>query len=94
MKYTTRKGIILSEIAGEYTLIAAQALRKEVPYVTMINETGAFCWHLLEEGIDKEELCTKLIEEFDIEEGHDVKQDVDALLDYLKSHNYIEEVTE
>lgn len=91
MRYISRKGIVLCEIAGENVLVAAQHLRGEVPYVRTLNETGAFCWRQLEKGIDEEELCRSMKEEFEIDEDDDIAKDVHALLMHLKERNYIQE---
>ncbi len=91
MRYISRKGIVLCEIAGEYVLVAAQHLRKEVPYVRILNDTGAFCWKQLEKGIGEEELCRLMEQEFEIDEENDISDDVHALLMHLKERNYIQE---
>ena len=94
MKYVSRKGIVLCEIAEQNVLIAAQRLRKEVPYATILNDTGAFCWKHLEGGTDEEKLCRLIREEFEIDQEDVIAKDVHTLLMQLKEHNYIREVSE
>ncbi len=94
MKYVSRKGIVLCEIAGQYALVSAQHLREEVPYAIAVNDTCAFCWKCLEEGADEEELCRKLCEEFEADDVNDVRRDVESLLSQLKEHKYIQEVSD
>lgn len=86
----TRKGVLLTSIAGEYALIAAAHLRKEVPYVMTLNETGAFCWQLLTEGSDEDSLTKAILEEFEVEDENLVRNDVHALLTQLRERHYLE----
>ena len=91
MKYKSRKGVVLCEIAGQYMLIAAQHLRKEVPYITALNETGAFCWKCLENGADENELCSKMNEEYDTGPEERLRKDIQILISQLLKYNYIQE---
>lgn len=94
MRYVSRRGIVLTDVAGEHVLIAAQRLRKEVPYITILNDTGAFCWQCLTEGTGEEELCTKIKDEFDVEDEELMREDVASLLNQLKQKHYIQEVND
>ncbi|MBQ6478579.1 MAG: PqqD family protein [Erysipelotrichaceae bacterium] len=90
MKYISRKGVILCEIADQNVLIAAKHLRKDVPYVTSLNETGAFCWKQLEEGIDEKELCQRMKQEYDVDQQDNISEDVHSLIQQLLERNYIQ----
>lgn len=92
MKYITRKGIVLCEIADQKLLIAASHLRNEVPYITILNDTGAFCWKHLEEGIDEKDLCHQIEEKFEIDEDDSVAEDIHFLIEMLYKKNYIQEI--
>ena len=52
--YKGRPGVVLTEIAGEYVLVAAKALKGECPYVMQLNETSAFLWRQLGSGMSLE----------------------------------------
>lgn len=91
MKYKTRKGILLCNIAGQDVLIAAQKLQKEVPYIMKLNESGAFCWKKLEIGISEIDLCKAVREEFEISPDIYIENDIHELIKRLKDHNYIVE---
>ena len=56
MTFKTRPGVVLTEIAGEFILVAAKSLQGVCPYVTQINETSAFLWRQLEQGAGLEKL--------------------------------------
>ena len=58
MVYKTRRGIVLTEICGEYVLIAAKALLDRCPYLTQINESSAFIWKRMVEGATLEDLVS------------------------------------
>ena len=51
-RYETRPGVVLTNICGEYMLLAAKAAREYCPYMTQLNESSAFLWRLLESGAD------------------------------------------
>ena len=91
MKYFARKGIILTDVAGEHILVSARHLRDEVPYITVLNDTSAFCWRYLAEGTDEDELCARLQEEFEVDDEELLRRDIAALLAQLKEKNYIRE---
>lgn len=42
MKYQIRPGVVLSEVCGEYLLLATMEASRYCPYVYQINETAAF----------------------------------------------------
>jgi len=86
----TRTGVVLTEIAGEYVLIAARSLLKECPYVTQINETSAFLWRCLENGCDVDTLFSKVAEEYEIDNKDSVKDAIMSFVQQMRDLNYIE----
>ena len=91
MRYYARKGIILTDVAGEHILVSARHLRDEVPYITVLNDTSAFCWQFLVDGTDEDELCVQLQKEFEIDDVELLRSDIGTLLAQLKEKNYIRE---
>lgn len=88
MKYKTCDEIALAYIAERPVLIALNG-QKEVPYITMINETAAECWNLLCAGADKDQLCTKLSEIYEIEDPTIIEEDIQRLLNSLYEKKYL-----
>ena len=80
-RYKTRPGVILTEIAGEYILVAAKALSGICPYVTQINESSAFLWEKMKKGASEEELIAAVMEEYDIDDPEEIRK---AILSFIK----------
>ena len=68
-RYKTRTGVVLTEICGEYLLVAAKALLDRCPYVTQVNESTAFVWKELKEGRTMEELLRAAVSEYGDDPG-------------------------
>ena len=88
--YRTRRGIVLTEICGEYVLISAKALRGICPYLTQLNESSAFIWKSLADGATLEELVSAVEEEFETEGAVETKEVIGNLIRDMLEMNYIE----
>lgn len=89
MKYKSRKGVVLTRIQDEYLLVAAKALKGQVPYLTQVNETVASCWKLLEKGATEGQMAENLLLEYDIGDSGSLKRDIHHLLEKLYEKGYI-----
>ena len=87
--YKTRPGVVLTEIAGEYVLVAAKSLLSLCPYVTQINESSAFLWHRLEQGASTAELEACVAEEYEIENVDEAQSAIQAFVQQMKEMNYL-----
>jgi len=61
--------------------------------VFALNETGAFLWKGIEEGLSEEGLCRKLCVEYEAEPSEEaqIMEDVDEFLSQLKAFGVLEE---
>ena len=57
--------------------------------MTQINDTAAFCWRILEQGSDLDELMEKVSAEYEVEDPEELRQDLLSLLDQLLEKNYL-----
>lgn len=89
MTYKTRTGVVLTEIAGEYVLVAAKALLGECPYVTQLNETSAFLWQKLERGATLESLEAAVAEEYEISDLAAARAAIEAFVKQMEELKYI-----
>lgn len=89
MKYITRSGIVLVKIKDEYLLVSSKALQDDVPYITIINETAAFCWKQLENGISENELILSVMTEYDFEDSESITKDISQLVEQLFSKGFL-----
>ena len=89
MTYKTRTGVVLTEIAGEFVLVAAKALLGECPYVTQLNDTSAFLWRRMEQGARLEELEAAVAEEYEIEDPAMAHAAIEAFVKQMEELKYI-----
>lgn len=88
--YKARRGIVLTEICGEYVLIAAKALLDRCPYLTQLNESSAFIWKRLSEGATLEELVSAVGDEYENVDGDGIKAVIEDLIRSMVEMNYLE----
>ena len=89
MIYKTRPGVVLTEIAGEYVLVAAKALLDTCPYVTQINESYAFLWKRMESGAALDELESAVAEEYELEDPAAAREAIRSVVQQLADMNYL-----
>ena len=87
--YKTRTGVVLTEIAGEYVLVAAKALLGECPYVTQINESSAFLWKQMESGASLDELVSAVAEEYELEDPAAAGEAIRGFIQQMADMNYL-----
>lgn len=93
MKYQIRPGVVLSEVCGEYLLLATMEASRYCPYVYQINETAAFFCHLLKKPLTVDEIVTIAVEEYEV--APDIlRNDVKQLLRNLLEKGYLLEEEE
>ena len=87
--YKTRPGVILTEICGEYVLVAAAAIRKLCPYVTVISESSAFLWNRLLPGATLSALEEAVCEAYEIDNPEEARGAIRGFLDQMTELNYV-----
>lgn len=75
-------GYTLREVLDTYLVLGVGSEAYAPNCIMSVNETGAFLWHLLEQGAEKDELVAKLLDEFDVDEAT-AARDVDAFIAQL-----------
>lgn len=83
-----KDGFILREVAESFLVVAVGDAVKTFNGVINLNETGAFLWKKLEEGISEEELVDALLNEYEVEKEI-AQKDVSAFIAKLKENNLI-----
>ena len=86
--YRTREGVLLTDICGEYLLVADLNARKMCPYVRHINKTAAFLWNELEGTASEAELISALQSEYKISE-EEARFAVIGFLKQLEEKGYL-----
>ena len=63
-----KEGFILREVAGNYIVVAVGEAVKNFNGVINLNESGAFLWKILSQGVENEsQLVDALLGEYDVE---------------------------
>ena len=88
ISYSTRKGVLLTNICGEYLLVADREARRYCSYVRRVNDTAAFLWKRLEGCASETDLILALIKEYGISEG-DAQSAVKGYLEQLDRNGYL-----
>ncbi len=77
----TKSGFILRHLADEYMIVPIGEAGQDFHGIIRMNETGAYVWNLLDEGIEYEQLIEKVMEHYEDADSTIVKADVDFFLD-------------
>ena len=68
MNYTTRSGVILEEICGEYALIAVRGAWDYCKAISRINAQAAYLWQLFEKGLPLDQVVVEAAAHYNISE--------------------------
>lgn len=88
MKYQIRPGVVLSEVCGEYLLLATMDAGRNCPIVYQINETAAFFWRLLERNLTMDEIVAEAAKEYDAP-AELLRLDVEKFAENLLENGYL-----
>ena len=77
-----KKGFILRKMGENYIAVTVGATSKEINGMIRLNETGKFLWEQMEDGIEREDLIQKMMQQFN---GLDEKTAETDLDEFLKS---------
>ncbi len=88
-RYETRPGVVLTNICGEYMLLAAKAAREYCPYMTQLNESSAFLWRRLESGAGPEEMERAVLKEYEIEDPAAAREAIRNFLEQMLQLGYL-----
>ncbi len=74
---------VLREIAGDLLLVPAGKTALDFNGMITLNEMGGEIWKLLPQVADEEELISRLLEEYEVQEDV-LRRDVEAFLGELR----------
>jgi hypothetical protein len=84
-----KEGFILREVAGNYIVVAVGEAVKNFNGVINLNESGAFLWKILSQGVENEsQLVDALLGEYDVEKEI-AERDVNSFIARLKEAGLI-----
>ena len=85
-----KSGFLLKEIAGSFVVVPVGQDLVDFSSMVTINETGAFLWKLLENGSSADEMCQKLLSEYEGISKEDALNDINDFVNALKENNILE----
>lgn len=84
-----KNDFVLRKVADSYVVVPVNSLTLDFNGVMNLNETGAFLFEQLQNGIEKEELVCKMLDEYDVTEEK-ASADIDAFISKLKDADVFE----
>ena len=85
-----KEGFILREIAGSFVVVPVGQNLVDFSSMITLNETGAFLWNVLSVGASEEELCQKLLSEYEGVSNEEALSDIKDFVKILKEKNMLE----
>lgn len=80
----SKKGYILRRLGREYMVVPVGEASKEFNGMIRMNETGAFYWKELEQGITRDGLVAKMLERFEDLDEETARRDLAEFLETMK----------
>ena len=68
MKYKLNPDVVLVSVLDENMLAEVNTAAGGIKSMRTVNSSGAYFWKLLEEGLDTDDICTRVSAEFSVSE--------------------------
>ena len=78
-----KEGFILRKVGSQYVVAATGKASAHFNGMLRLNETGAFAFRLLQEGVTEDRLAACLMAEYEVDE-ETVRRDMERFLSALK----------
>lgn len=85
-----KPGYMLREVAGCNVVVAIGIETMDFGGMINLNDSGAFLWKLLESDTTEDELLTKMLAEYDVDEST-AKQGISAFLNKMREADLLDE---
>jgi len=79
-----KEGIIAQELGDEFLLVPIGEAAKDFHGLVRLNETGYFIWKALSEGLNEEQIASRIVEEYDGVDLEHAKKSVHTLIESLQ----------
>lgn len=86
----TKKGFMLRSVGGRHVVVAVGKASEEFNGLITLNDSGAFLWEELSQGISYEDLLKKMLETYDVTEMT-AKAGLDRFLETARGAGLIDE---
>ena len=85
-----KEGYILRNVAGSFVVVPIGEATLEFNGMMNLNETGAFPFEKMIDGISRDDLIKALTDEYDVDD-ETAAEDVDAFIEKVKEQDLFEE---
>lgn len=80
---------ILRKVAESYVVVPVGSMTLDFNGIINLNETGAFLFGILQNGADKDELLSKMLDEYEVT-PQKAESDIDDFIQKLKGADILE----
>lgn len=84
-----KEDFILRKVADSYVVVPVNNMSLDFNGIINLNETGAFLFRLLQIGADREELLSKLLDEYEVT-LQKAEKDIDLFIEKVKDADILE----
>lgn len=84
-----KSDLLLKKIAGSNVVVPVRTRAVDFSGIIKLSDSGAFLWKLLEEGATREELISKLLDKYEVDEDT-AAADVDRFIGKLEEADLLE----
>ena len=84
-----KEDFILRKVADSYVVVPVNNMSLDFNGIINLNETGAFLFNLMQKGADREELISKMLEEYEVTEQK-AEKDIDLFIEKVKDADILE----
>ncbi len=84
-----KEDFILRKVADSYVVVPVNNMSLDFNGIINLNETGAFLFELLQNGADREELISKLLDKYEVTEQK-AEKDIDLFIEKVKGADILE----
>ncbi len=84
-----KEDFILRKVADSYVVVPVNNMSLDFNGIINLNETGAFLFRLLQIGADREELLSKLLDEYEVT-PQKAEKDIDLFIEKVKDADILD----
>lgn len=84
-----KEDFILRKVADSYVVVPVNNMSLDFNGIINLNETGAFLFRILQNGASREELISKMLDEYEVTEQK-AEKDIDVFIEKVKDADILE----
>lgn len=80
---------VLRKVADSYVVVPVNSLTLDFNGIINLNETGAFLFEKLQDGCDRKQLVSSMLDEYDVDKNK-AESDIDVFIKKLREADILE----